>query len=77
MTSIKRSLTINARNASLPDSTASQWIKQSVVVLALVNGAAVGLSLPGRLSYVSEVAREEQFVRACGLYYVAQNAMRI
>ena len=46
-------------------------------MLTLINGAAVGLSLPGRLAFVSEVVPEEDFVRAYGLYYVALNCMRI
>ena len=48
-----------------------------VVVIAIIHGTGVGLSLPARLSYVAEVVRPDQFVRAYGLYYVALNTMRI
>ncbi len=45
--------------------------------LSVVKGLAIGLSLPGRLSFVSEVVTPEEFPRAYGLYYVALNSMRI
>lgn len=48
-----------------------------VVLLAVVNGIAVGLSLPGRLSYVGELVSEQEFVGAYGLYYVANSTMRV
>lgn len=48
-----------------------------LVVLSVVKGLAIGLSLPGRLSMVSEVVPTEQFSKGYGLYYVALNTMRI
>ena len=48
-----------------------------VVGLALVNGAAVGLSLPARLSFVGEVVSKDDFVPAYSLYYVANSTMRV
>jgi predicted MFS family arabinose efflux permease len=48
-----------------------------LAVTGLINGCAVGFSLPGRLSFVAEVVPEEKFTQAYGLYYVALNTMRI
>ena len=48
-----------------------------VVALALLNGAAVGLSLPARLSFVGEVVSKDDFVPAYSLYYVANSTMRV
>ncbi len=48
-----------------------------VVALGVVRGLTTGFSLPARLSMVSEVVKEEQFLKAYGIYYVALNTMRI
>ena len=48
-----------------------------LVALSLVAGVSVGLSLPARLAFVSELVPSERFVRAYSLYYVANNTMRV
>ncbi len=48
-----------------------------LVALSVIKGLAIGLSLPARLSFVSEVVSTEHFSRGYGLYYVALNTMRI
>ena len=48
-----------------------------LVALSLVTGVSVGLSLPARLAFVSELVPGDRFVRAYSLYYVANNTMRV
>jgi MFS family permease len=49
----------------------------SLIILTMVFGAAIGISLPARLSFVSEVVEPGQFVRAYGFYYVAFNLLNV
>ena len=48
-----------------------------LVALSLVAGVSIGLSLPARLAFVSELVPGDRFVRAYSLYYVANNTMRV
>ena len=48
-----------------------------LVALSLVAGVSIGLSLPARLAFVSELVPVDRFVRAYSLYYVANNTMRV
>ena len=48
-----------------------------LVVIGVLRGLTTGFSLPARLSMVSEVVPENQFLKAYSLYYVALNTMRI
>lgn len=49
----------------------------SLIALSAVFGSAIGISLPGRLSFVSEIVDAGQFVRAYGFYYVAFNLLNV